>query len=56
MENIQLYDVKELNNKEIKKINGGFWIGFLIAVLIDIIDNPEDFEAGFNATFAEQQL
>lgn len=56
MRNIHLFNVKELNKKELKKINGGWLIGFLIAVVIDIIDNPEDFGAGFNSTFSEQSL
>lgn len=56
MKNIHLFNVKELNKKELKKINGGWLIGLLIAVVIDIINNPESFEAGFNSTFAEQSL
>ncbi|MDD1539443.1 class IIb bacteriocin, lactobin A/cerein 7B family [Riemerella anatipestifer] len=44
--------LKNLTQKEMKNINGGWWklvAGVFIEMVRDAIDNPDDFKAGFNA-------
>ncbi len=50
MKNLENYGVLELNAKEIKETDGGFWgtlVGALLAyAIIDAVENQDDFWDG----------
>lgn len=48
MDKLEKFSVIELEKKELILIDGGFWSRLLIAVVYDIINNPNDFVSGFN--------
>lgn len=50
MNNLEKFSVIELSKKDLVSNNGGlFWPRLLFAIAFDIINNPDDVAAGFNA-------
>jgi len=59
MKNLENYGVQLLSTKEIRRCNGGsLWswsvVGFVVDMILDAYDNPQDFKTGFDAVYIKR--